>query len=117
MVRACIPRIKQFQKDSLNEDKNDTFEMFSKVQEKAEEYRDNETKYFPFRRNTVPQKSITKRILDNLHKNFLLKKTLLRFFKDGQNELKTDNLRANHIIANLFVTFRFPVSLHTQLDN
>ena len=91
--------------------------MFSKVEEKAEEYWDDKTKYFPFCRNTVPQKSITKRILYNLHENFLLKKTLLRFFKNGQNELQTYNLRPNHIVANLFVTFRFAISFHTQLDN
>ena len=44
-------------------------------------------------------------VLDDSDELFLGQEAWLWLLKDGQDELKSDDLRTDHVVADLFVTF------------
>ena len=73
--------------------------------EEAEEDRDNEGENLSFVRYTVPEEAVAQVVLDDPDKLFLGQEAWFWLLKDGQDELKSDDLRTNYVIADLFVTF------------
>ena len=73
--------------------------------EEAEEDRDDEGENLSFVRYTVPEEPVAQVVLDDPDELFLGQEAWLWLLKDGQNELKSDDLRTDHVVADLFVTF------------
>jgi len=56
-------------------------------------------------------------ILDNPNELFLVKEARLWLLQDGENELQTDNLCANDIVADLLISLRFLLTLDGEFDD
>ena len=56
-------------------------------------------------------------VFDDPNELFLSQEAWLWLLKDGQDELKTDDLRSDHVVADLFVTFWLFLAFDRKLDD
>lgn len=117
VVVACVARIKQLEEDGLDEDKNHILQVLPEVEEETVEDRDHKIENGPLVGDAVPEQSIAKHVLDDMDECLHGQECLLRLFEDRQNQLESDDLCSNHIMADLCVKFLLIFSLHTEFHN
>ena len=116
MMVACISRVKQLEEDSLNEDKDDILQVFPEVQEEAVEDGDYKIENGPLVGYTVSEQSVAKHVLDDLNECLHGEEGLLGLLEDGQDELESNDLCSNHVVADLVVVFLLVFTFYTELD-
>lgn len=114
---ASVARGQQLEEDSLDEDKDDAFEILAEVGEEMEEDGCDERKDFSLVRHAISQQSIAQMVLDYVSELFSLQETGLGLLKNGQDKFQADYLGPDHVITQLFLSILLFVALDAQLDD
>ena len=87
------------QEDSLEEHLYDVLKVLAEMREQAEEDRYDQRKNLSFIRHGIAQKAVAQVIFYDPDELSLLQEGRFGLLKDCKDELKADNLRTNHVVA------------------
>ena len=87
------------------------------MREQAEEDRYDQRKNLSFIRHGIAQKAVAQVIFDDPDELSLLQEGRFGLLKDCKDELKADNLRTNHVVADWLVTIGLLFTFDWELDD